>query len=63
MGDLWKLQGLRHHFPLCQSLFELVQGTLCNQRLERINDTKHARILRVPFKDKQGKVVQKWMSR
>ena len=40
-----------------------MQGTACNQRLERINDTKHARILRVPFKDKEGKVVPAWMSR
>ena len=48
---------------LCQRQFWLVQGTLCNQRLERITDTKYARILRVPFKDKEGKVIQKWMSR
>ena len=40
-----------------------VQGTTCNQRIERINDTKFARILRVPFKDAQGKTVRKWMSR
>lgn len=39
------------------------QGTTCDQRLEDINGTRHARILRVPFKDKSGKVVPQWMSR
>lgn len=39
------------------------QGTTCNQRIEAINGTKHARILRVPFRDKGGKVVPQWMSR
>lgn len=27
------------------------QGTTCDQRIERINDTKHCYILRVPFRD------------
>lgn len=39
------------------------QGTTCNQRIEHINGTQNARILRVPFRDKEGKVVPHWMSR
>ena len=39
------------------------QGTTCDQRIEAINGTKHARILRVPFRDKGGEVVPQWMSR
>ena len=39
------------------------QGTTCNQRIEAINSTHYARILRVPFRDQTGKVVPHWMSR
>lgn len=39
------------------------QGTTCDQRVEAINGTHYARILRVPFKDKSGTVVPQWMSR
>ena len=39
------------------------QGTTCNQRIEEINGTRYARILRVPFRAKDGKVVPHWMSR
>ena len=39
------------------------QGTTCDQRIEEINGTKYARILRVPFRTKDGKVVPHWMSR
>jgi hypothetical protein len=29
-------------------------GTSCNERLEPISGTEHARILRVPFRDRNG---------
>ena len=38
------------------------QGTSCNQRLEDISGTQHARILRVPFRNDQG-VLKHWISR
>jgi hypothetical protein len=38
------------------------QGTTCNQRVERINGTHHARILRIPFRDQHG-ILQDWISR
>ncbi len=39
------------------------KGTTCNQRLEMINGTTNAQILRVPFKQKNGEVLQQWVSR
>ena len=38
-------------------------GTSCNERIEHIVGTKHARILRVPFRTEDGRVLQKWISR
>lgn len=38
-------------------------GTSCNERLEHIAGTKNARILRVPFRTSEGKVLEKWVSR
>ncbi|MBN2430507.1 MAG: sucrose synthase [Acidobacteria bacterium] len=39
------------------------QETTCNQRLERINGTEQARILRVPVRHANGDVVKHWISR
>jgi sucrose synthase len=39
------------------------EGTLCDQRLEDIAGTEHARILRVPFREAGGDVVPHWISR
>ncbi|MGB5376291.1 MAG: sucrose synthase [Polyangiales bacterium] len=39
-------------------------GTTCDQRLEPILGTEHARILRVPFRDyHSGEVIPQWISR
>ncbi|NJN64982.1 MAG: sucrose synthase [Acidobacteria bacterium] len=38
-------------------------GTTCGERLERIRGTENARILRVPFRDAEGRVVSQWISR
>jgi len=38
-------------------------GTTCDQRLEHIAGTRHARILRVPFHTASGKTVRQWISR
>ena len=37
--------------------------TTCDQRIEHIIGTKHARILRVPFRSDSGEVVPHWISR
>jgi sucrose synthase len=39
------------------------EGTTCDQRLESVVGTEHARILRVPFRDSSGRVVRPWISR
>ncbi|MEM6927924.1 MAG: sucrose synthase [Myxococcota bacterium] len=38
-------------------------GTKSDQRIEPIAGTTHARILRVPFRDEDGRVVPQWISR
>ena len=39
------------------------EGTTCHLREEKINGTKNARILRVPFRHANGEVVPQWISR
>lgn len=39
------------------------KGTTCNQRLEKIHGTINAQILRVPFRQQNGDVLQQWISR
>jgi len=39
------------------------RGTTCDQRIEHIVGTEHARILRVPFRNPDGEVVPQWISR
>ncbi|VAW81356.1 sucrose synthase [hydrothermal vent metagenome] len=44
-------------------LLPLAQHTTCNQREERIIGSTAASILRIPFRDKKGAVINRWMSR
>ena len=39
------------------------KGTTCSNRLEKIHGTKNAWILRVPFREHNRKVTEKWISR
>ena len=39
------------------------RGTSCDQRIEPVLGTKHARILRVPFRATTGEVLPQWISR
>lgn len=39
------------------------EGTLCNQRLEKVHATDNVWILRVPFRDLNPKLTQNWISR
>lgn len=39
------------------------EGTACNLRLEKIDETEHAWILRVPFREFNPKVTQNWISK
>jgi len=38
-------------------------GTTCDQRIEPVVGTRHARILRVPFRSHQGDLIPQWISR
>ncbi len=38
-------------------------GTSCDQKLEPVVGTRHARILRVPFRSHQGDIIPQWISR
>ncbi|MDZ7625849.1 MAG: sucrose synthase [Ignavibacteriaceae bacterium] len=38
-------------------------GTSCNQRMEKVHNTKNVWILRVPFRDHNKKVTDNWISR
>ena len=58
--------GLSNHMPDIVVITRLIpesMGTTCNERLEKISGTKNARILRVPFRDDDGRVLQKFISR
>eukprot|EP00271_Cylindrocystis_brebissonii_P009243 TRINITY_DN2394_c0_g1_i2.p1 TRINITY_DN2394_c0_g1~~TRINITY_DN2394_c0_g1_i2.p1 ORF type:complete len:654 (+),score=130.13 TRINITY_DN2394_c0_g1_i2:283-2244(+) len=39
------------------------RGTTCDQRIEKIDGTQEGRILRVPFRTKDGGILRKWVSR
>nr|WP_123399390.1 sucrose synthase [Inmirania thermothiophila] len=39
------------------------EGTTCDQRIEPIVGTRNARILRVPFRGRDGEVIPHWISR
>lgn len=63
--DLAGLEVLDVH-PKVMVLTRLIpnsDGTLCNQRLEKIYGTKDAWILRVPFREFNSKLTQNWISR
>ncbi|VAX12982.1 sucrose synthase [hydrothermal vent metagenome] len=59
-------QGLDEVKPNIIVLTRLIpeaEDTTCNQRIEPIAGTEHARILRVPFRKASGEVVPQWISR
>lgn len=63
--DLAGLAGLGVH-PKVLVLTRLIpnsDGTLCNQRLEKVHGTEDGWILRVPFREFNSKLTQDWISR
>lgn len=44
-------------------LIPSAEGTTCDQRIESIAGTRHAQILRVPFRDEAERVIPEWISR
>lgn len=61
--DQQGLSGMTPRILVATRLIPESRGTSCNERLERIHGTEHSHILRVPFRDADGKVLRKWVSR
>ena len=61
--DSFGLTGIDPQIVVLTRLIPEARGTTCDQRLERIEGTEHARILRVPFRDADGEVLRPWVSR
>ena len=57
------LRGAHADVVVVTRLIPESQGTTCHERLERINGTAHARILRTTFRDAEGRVLRRWVSR
>ena len=57
------LLGVRPKVIILTRLIPNSNGTLCNQRLEKVHSTDNAWILRVPFRECNPKVTQNWISR
>ncbi|HEY9620712.1 MAG TPA: sucrose synthase [Crinalium sp.] len=55
--------GIQPQVIILTRLIPDCEGTLCNQRLEAIEGTKNAWILRIPFQDFNPTVTQRWMSK
>ncbi|KAE9608447.1 Sucrose synthase [Lupinus albus] len=59
-----KKQGLdiKPRILIITRLLPDVVGTTCGERVEKVYDTEHCHILRVPFRTEKG-IVRKWISR
>ena len=55
--------GVQPHIIILTRLIPNSDGTLCNQRLERVNGTENTWIVRVPFRDFNPNLTQNWISR
>lgn len=55
--------GIQPQVVVLTRLIPHCEGTLCNQRLEAIEGTQSAWILRIPFRDFNPNVTQHWMSK
>ena len=38
-------------------------GTTCDQEVEAVTGTRHAKIMRVPFRNQKGEIMREWISR
>ncbi|MBV8886812.1 MAG: sucrose synthase [Chroococcidiopsidaceae cyanobacterium CP_BM_RX_35] len=55
--------GIQPQVIILTRLIPNCQGTLCNQRIEKVKDTENAWILRVPFQEFNPKVTHNWISK
>lgn len=57
------LLGIKPHVIILTRLIPNCEGTSCNQRLEKLQDTENAWILRVPFGEFNPEVTNNWISK
>ena len=55
--------GIQPNVTILTRLIPNCEGTFCNQRLEKLEDTRNGWILRVPFHKFNPNVTQSWMSK
>jgi len=55
--------GIRPEVIILTRLIPNCEGTVCNQRLEKVEGTENAWILRVPFQEFNPKVTDNWISK
>ncbi len=55
--------GIQPQVIVLTRLIPNCEGTLCNQRFEKIHGTENAWILRVPFQEFNSKVTHNWISK
>jgi sucrose synthase len=65
MSESLKIAGVKAKpkIIILTRLIPIAEDTQCNQRLEKIHDTKNVWILRVPFRDHNKNVTDNWISR
>jgi sucrose synthase len=54
---------VKHKVIILTRLIPNSEGTLCNQRLEKVHGSDNVWILRVPFREFNPKVTENWISR
>ncbi|WP_138498198.1 sucrose synthase [Nostoc sp. PA-18-2419] len=57
------LLGIKPHVIILTRLIPNCEGTFCNLRLEKVQDTENAWILRVPFAEFNPKITNNWISK
>ncbi|MBW4645610.1 MAG: sucrose synthase [Goleter apudmare HA4340-LM2] len=57
------LVGIKPHVIILTRLIPNCEGTFCNLRLEKLQGTENAWILRVPFTDSQQEFTDNWISK
>ena len=65
MNESLKLAGVKSNpkIIILTRLIPNAEDTQCDQRLEKVNDTKNVWILRVPFREHNRDVTDNWISR
>jgi sucrose synthase len=55
--------GIKPHVIILTRLIPNCQGTFCDLRLEKVNNTENAWILRIPFTDSHPEITNNWISK